>query len=136
MKPALTQNKIFSRIKKNTDEITNLCDLNRHRMTYERAGHIFRAMKLEELGRSTILDYPSSVPFGILWDASDIGLVLPDDGKFASFLDLNADRLQLFDMPKKLVLTRTSGNIHCSHFPDEIKINPDLDKWEYVEELS
>jgi hypothetical protein len=72
-------------------------EARKHRMTYERAGYIFRAMKLENIGQSTRLDYPSSVPFGILWDASDMGLVFPDDGTFGSFLDLNADRLQLFD---------------------------------------
>jgi hypothetical protein len=109
-------------------------DIGKHRMTYEHAGEYFRAMKLLK-DYAKIESEQGELPIGILWDCNNWELVLPDDGKFASFLDLNADRLQLFDMPKKLVLTRTSGNIHCSHFPDEIEINPDLDKWEYVEEL-
>jgi hypothetical protein len=132
MIPTLTQNKIFSRIKKNTDEITNLCDLNRHRMTYERAGLYFRLMKYLSKHADAI------TPIETMISIENMGLHLPDSDNqtYAEFLDYNADRLQLFDTPKKLVLTRTSGNIHCSHFPDEIKINPDLDKWEYVEELS
>jgi hypothetical protein len=84
----------------------NSTSTNRHRMTYERAGYIFRAMKL--------------VPFGILWDASDMGLVLPDDGKFDSFCDLNADRLQLFDPPKKLKYVVRAG----------------YHGWSYIKELS
>jgi hypothetical protein len=72
-------------------------ECHKYRMTYERAGYIFRAMKLENIGQSTRLEFPSTIPFGILWDASDMGLVLPDNGKFESFVDLNEDRLQLFD---------------------------------------
>lgn len=104
-------------------KIDTLC--RKHRMAYKRAGEYFRAMKLKELAL-----------FGMLQDADSWGLMLPDDGTFASFCDLNADRLQLFDAPKKLVLVRSSGNIDCSQFPYEIEINPTLDKWEYVEELS
>jgi hypothetical protein len=96
MKPTAIQNEIFSRIKKNTDENTNLYDLNRHRMTYERAAEYFRAMKLLK-EYTKIESTQGGLPIGILQDASDIGLVLPDDGKFGSFIDLNADRLQLFD---------------------------------------
>jgi hypothetical protein len=107
----------------------NSTSTNRHRMTYERAGYIFRAMKL-------YLSILADLHFGMLFDICKMKLILPDIDTFSEFLRVNADRLQLFDTPKKLVLTRTSGNIHCSHFPDEIKINPDLDKWEYVEELS
>jgi hypothetical protein len=106
-------------------------ECRKHRMTYERAGQIFQAMMLDKKACEKIT----------LAEIDNAVLRLPPAIKnhpypFALFLDYNADRLQLFDTPKKLVLTRTSGNIHCSHFPDEIKINPDLDKWEYVEELS
>jgi len=76
--------------------IENLADINtdirKHRMTYERAGEYFRAMKLDISMLSRVS----------LADIDTMGLQLPDhqiDPTFAEFLDWNADRLQLFDTP-------------------------------------
>ena len=64
-------------------------DLNKHRMTIERAGEYFRAMMLDV----SVFDCVS------LAELDEIGLRLPptDNPTFAEFLDWNADRLQLFD---------------------------------------
>jgi hypothetical protein len=113
MKPTPTQNKIFSRIKKNTDEITNLYDLHRHRMTYEWAGEYFRAMKLD-------LSILADLHFGMLFDICKMKLILPDIDTFSEFLRVNADRLQLFDTPKKLEYT-----VRCGYHG-----------WSYIKELS
>jgi hypothetical protein len=93
MKPTTTQNKIFSRIKKNTDEITNLYDMNRHRMTYELAGLYFRLMKYLSKHADAI------TPIETMIIIENMGLHLPDSDNptFAEFLDYNADRLQLFE---------------------------------------
>jgi hypothetical protein len=65
-------------------------DLRRHRMTYECAGLLFRAMMLDVHACSQVA----------LADIDRMGLQLPEvDLSFAAFIDENADRLQLFDEP-------------------------------------
>jgi hypothetical protein len=64
-------------------------ECSKHRMTYERAGLMFRAMKLNVKACAEVC----------IQEVLDMGLVLPDtlNPTFAEFLDYNADRLQLFD---------------------------------------
>jgi hypothetical protein len=74
------------------------CEINLHayarplpyRMTYERAGVMFRAMMLDISACSQVSIY----------DIERMGLRLPEaDLSFAAFLDENADRLQCYDEP-------------------------------------
>ena len=59
-----------------------------YRMTYERAGLMYRAMMLK-------MDACAQVS---IRDVIDMGLRLPSvNPTFAEFLDHNADKLQLFD---------------------------------------
>jgi hypothetical protein len=110
-------------------KIDTLC--RKHRMTYERAGLYFRLMKYLSKHANAV------TPIETMISIENMGLHLPDSDNptFAEFINHNADRLQLFDTPKKLVLTRTSGDVPGNFF-DPVEINPELDKWEYVEEQS
>ena len=65
-------------------------ETRKYRMTYERAGLLFRAMNYQ----------PDACAQVSVQDIVDMGLTLPDNlGRFpfAEFVDENADRLQLFD---------------------------------------
>lgn len=87
-------------IVKNEDAITH--DLNRHRMTYEQAGHIFDAMKKAAKGSGEALEIAY---------LQGLTLTLPDtpNPTFADFLDYNALRLQCFDMPKQFAVIKRAG---------------------------
>jgi hypothetical protein len=72
------------------DVILVSAETRKHRMTYERAGLLFRAMNYK----------PDACAQVAVQDIVDMGLTLPDNpGRFpfAQFLDENTDRLQLFD---------------------------------------
>jgi hypothetical protein len=72
------------------DAIRVSAETRKHRMTYERAGVLYRAMNYQA-------DACAQVS---VQDIEDMGLTLPDtvgEHPFAEFLDWNADRLQLFD---------------------------------------
>src|SRR5512139_2295675 len=98
-----------------------------YRMTYEQAGHIFRALQF----------IPAALALVCLSEIDEMRLIPPDKNmRFDELLEYNARKLQLFDPPRKLVLIRSSGFIQSSKWPDEVSVNPDLDKWEYVEDIS
>jgi hypothetical protein len=78
------------------DVILVSAETHKHRMTIERAGLLFRAMRFD----------PDACAQVAVQDIAAMGLTLPDTlgaFPFADFLAHNADRLQLFDEPPRYI---------------------------------
>lgn len=65
-------------------------EVKKYRMTYEHAGHIFRALQF----------IPDALKYVQLTEVDEMRLIPPDKNmKFAEWLDFNESKLQLFDPP-------------------------------------
>lgn len=68
-------------------------DIGKHRMTYERAGHIFRALQF----------IPDALKYVQLIEVDEMRLIPPwKNMRFAEWVDINADKLQLYDAPQRV----------------------------------
>jgi hypothetical protein len=80
-------------------------------MTYERAGQIFRALQF----------IPAALALIQLSEVDDMRLIPPDKNmKFAEWMGYNADRLQLFDTPKKLEYVVRAGYFGWSYIKEPV----------------